>query len=129
MKKIETNFDHYFEEIKKIKKQRKFINYTQAEAVLFCSVENEELASLVNVVEWLFNEYVGKYALTKTDYDILDSFKHHEHYINDCYYLKNLAEKGYFRDVPKDIKIERIIRDSFIIDATEGDTYGQGEDL
>lgn len=115
----ETNLDHYKDEILKNHmwdlaivdgrpKHCKCISCCDCE---FC--KDQPIKCHKGVIEWLKRPYIKPaYKLTKFEYDLLQSYLNiYKHKFKNILILTRMKEKGYFKDVDEDAKIEDILAD------------------
>ena len=59
-------------------------------------------------LQWLFEDYVEKNKVTKTEYDLLSSYKNimlENDKLNENFVLSKMKEKGYFKDLNFDLTL------------------------
>lgn len=118
--KQETNLDHYKQEVLEncmwnlaiVKGKPKRCNQTRCSD---CEFDKEHPRKChKRTVEWLKQPYIEPtYKLTKFENDLLQSYAKGFKFI-DVIPLIRMKEKGYFKDVDKNAKIEDILANSEI---------------
>lgn len=115
--KEESNFEHYKEEIKRAGYDFALVNGkpTTCKWMLCdkCFFKDRMLCAKKRI-EWMLKPFKRKYKLTQFEYDLLQS--HANGYkFKDIMPLIVMKEKGYFKDVDKDAKIEDILESCEVI--------------
>lgn len=115
--KEESNFEHYKEEIKRAGYDFALVNGkpTTCKWMLCdkCFFKDRMLCAKKRI-EWMLKPFKRKYKLTQFEYDLLQSYAN-GYKFKDIMPLIVMKEKGYFKDVDKDAKIEDILESCEVI--------------
>ena len=115
--KEESNFEHYKEEIKRAGYDFALVNGKPTTCKWIscdqCFFKNRLLCSKKRI-EWMLKPFKRKYKLTQFECDLLRSYEN-GYKFNDIMPLIVMKEKGYFKGVDKDAKIEDILENCGVI--------------
>lgn len=115
--KEEYNIEHYKEEIKRAGYDFALVNGkpTTCKWMLCdkCFFKDRMLCAKKRI-EWMLKPFKRKYKLTQFEYDLLQSYAS-GYKFKDIMPLIVMKEKGYFKDVDKDAKIEDILESCEVI--------------
>lgn len=115
--KKESNLEHYKEEIKHAGYDFALVNGkpTTCKCILCdqCFFKDRILCAKKRI-EWMLKPFKRKYKLTQFEYDLLQSYAS-GYKFKDVISLIVMKEKGYFKDVNKDAKIEDILESCEVI--------------
>lgn len=115
--KKESNLEHYKEEIKHAGYDFALVNGkpTTCKWILCdqCFFKDRILCAKKRI-EWMLKPFKRKYKLTQFEYDLLQSYAS-GYKFKDVIPLIVMKEKGYFKDVNKDAKIEDILESCEVI--------------
>lgn len=123
--KQETNFEHYKDEIIELYIEDLAIskgNMTQC-CVTFCSEcgfsdENGDCIGHRRIIEWLKKPYQKPtYKLTKFEFDLIQTYRdcHESCKISEFKQLIELKDKGYFKCIDHDTKIQDVLKNCEVI--------------
>lgn len=115
--KKESNLEHYKKEIRDAGYEFALVNGKPTTCKwILCDqcFFNDRLLCSKNRIEWMLKPFKRKYQLTQFEYDLLQS--HANGYkFKDIMPLIVMKEKGYFKDINKDAKIEDILENCGVI--------------
>lgn len=117
--KVETNLDHYFDELLKVGKSFTFMNgkIENCNSVM-CSkcVFNGDCGA--NRFKWLSSSYVKpSYKLNRFEFDLIQTYRdcHESCKFSEFKQLIELKDKGYFKDIDLDLTIHEILDNCEVI--------------
>lgn len=115
--KKESNLEHYKKEIKSADYEFALVNGkpTMCKWTLCdqCFFKDRTLCAK-NRIKWMLRPFKRKYKLTQFEYDLLQSYAN-GYKFKDIMPLIVMKEKGYFKGVDKDAKIEDILENCEVI--------------
>lgn len=109
--KKESNFEHYKKEIKSAGYDFALVNGKPTTCKwMLCDqcFFKDRLLCPKKRMEWMLKPFKRKYQLTQFEYDLLQSYAS-GYKFKDVMPLIVMKEKGYFKDINKDEKIEDIL--------------------
>lgn len=118
--RAETNFEHYFEHLSKLKMSDFALidgRFTKCSDTS-CSECYFNGDCIEGKFRWLKQPYKKpKYKFTQFEYDLINTYRNVDNRckFNGCYQLKSLKEKGYFNDVDKNETIKDIIENCEVV--------------
>lgn len=116
--KQETNLEHYKDEIKYAGYEFALVNGkpTTCRNSLCdqCYFNDKRFTCARKRMEWMLKTFKRKYQLNQFEYDLLQSYAN-GYKFKDIMPLIVMKEKGYFKDVDKDAKIEDILENCEVI--------------
>lgn len=82
-----------------------------------CSFYNNGRSCLENKLHWSLAKYQPKYKLTRFEYDLVHTYSDcHAHCkFSDCKQLRELKDKGYFKCVNYDTKVNDILANCEVV--------------
>lgn len=119
--KAETNFEHYFEYLSK----RRMSDFALIDgrvkkcSVTQCSECDFNGDCIEGKFKWLKQPYEKpKYKLTKFEFDLIQTYRdcHESCKISEFKQLIELKDKGYFKCIDHDTKIQDVLRNCEVID-------------
>lgn len=119
--KQETNFEHYKDEIKKLKFDFAFIDgdvvSCRGNACINCIFNDKHLACTAIKMRWLYQWCEKKYKLTQFEYDLIQTYRdcHESCKLSEFKQLIELKDKGYFKYVDKNELIKDILENCEVI--------------